>query len=141
MNELELKENKQVTEFVVKDLNADPSLPFEDDSFDIVTNVVSIDYLTKPLEICKEVARVLKPGGAAMFALSNRCFPTKAVNVWLNTNDLEHVYVVGCYMHYAEGFKPPTAVEVSPNQATTPWSGGSSQNIAYLAVVKASVDK
>jgi len=141
MNELELKENKQVTEFVVKDLNADPSLPFEDDSFDIVTNVVSIDYLTKPLEICKEVARVLKPGGAAMFALSNRCFPTKAVNVWLNTNDLEHVYVVGSYMHYAGGFKPPTAVEVSPNQATTPWSGGSSQNIAYLAVVKASVDK
>ena len=30
MNEDELKENKQVTEFVVKDLNNDPTLPFED---------------------------------------------------------------------------------------------------------------
>ena len=29
------------------------------------------------------------------FALSNRCFPTKAVNVWLKTNDLEHVFLVG----------------------------------------------
>ena len=141
MNEVELAENKQVTEYVVKDLNADPTLPFEDNSFDIVTNVVSIDYLTEPLAICKEVARVLKPGGAAMFALSNRCFPTKAVNIWLNTDDLEHVYVVGSYFHFAEGFKPPSAVEVSPNQATTPWSGGQSQNIAYLAVVKAVVDK
>jgi SAM-dependent methyltransferase len=141
MNEVELRENRQVDEYVVKDLNTDPSLPFEDASFDIVTNVVSIDYLTQPLAICKEVARVLKPGGAAIFALSNRCFPTKAVNIWLKTNDLEHVYVVGSYFHYAGGFKPPSAVEVSPNQATTPWAGGSSQNNAYLAVVKATVDK
>ena len=74
MNEVELSQNKQVDECVVKDLNADPKLPFEDNSFDIVTNVVSIDYLTQPMEICKEVARVLKPGGAAMFALSNRWY-------------------------------------------------------------------
>ena len=141
MNEQELSQNKQVDDYVVKDLNDDPTLPFEDNSFDIVTNVVSIDYLTQPLPICKEVARVLKPGGAAIFALSNRCFPTKAVNIWLKTNDLEHVYVVGSYFHYAGGFKPPSAVEVSPNQATTPWDGGSSQNNAYLAVVKAIVDK
>merc|ERR1712106_1137820 len=109
--------NKEVTEFVVKDLNEDPTLPFEDSSFDIVTNVVSIDYLTQPLQVCKEVARVLKP------------------------NDLEHVFIVGSYFHYASGFRPPSAVEVSPDQATTPWNGGSSQNNAYLAVVKATVDK
>jgi len=141
MNEEELARNGQVTEYVVKDLNVDPRLPFEDNSFDVVTNVVSIDYLTQPLEICKEVGRVLRPGGAAMFALSNRCFPTKAVNIWLRTNDLEHVHIVGSYFHYAGGFKPSSAVEVSPNQDSTPWQGGTSQNIAYLAVVKATVDK
>lgn len=141
MNEEELARNEQVDEYVVKDLNAEPVLPFEDNSFDIVTNVVSIDYLTQPLAICKEVARVLKPGGQAMFALSNRCFPSKAVDIWLRTNDLEHVFVVGSYYHYSGAFQKPFAVEVSPNQATTPWSGGRSQNIAYLAVVKATVDK
>ena len=31
----------------MKDLNDDPTLPFEDSSFDVVTNAVSIDYLTK----------------------------------------------------------------------------------------------
>ena len=75
------------------------------------------------------------------FESRRHSFPTKAVNIWLKTNDLEHVYVVGSYFHYAGGFKPPSAVEVSPNQATTPWAGGSSQNNAYLAVVKATVDK
>jgi SAM-dependent methyltransferase len=141
MNEEELKNNTQVDSYVVKDLNEDPTLPFEDNSFDVVTNVVSIDYLTKPLAICKEIRRVLKPGGQAVMALSNRCFPSKAVDIWLRTNDLEHVFVVGSYFHYAGGFKAPSAVEVSPNQAQTPWAGGRSQNVAYLAVVRTEVDK
>lgn len=138
MNKEELERNEQVNEFVVKDLNKDPTLPFEDNSFDIVTNAVSIDYLTNPLEICKEVARVLKPGGCAMFALSNRCFPTKAISLWLKTNDLEHVYAVGSYFYYAGMFLPPSATEVGPNPV---WVLGQSQNIAYLSVVRATVDK
>lgn len=96
MNEEELKENTQVDDFVVQDLNVNPTLPFPDNSFDIVTNAVSIDYLTRPLEICKEVARVLKPGGTAMFALSNRCFPTKAIGLWLQTNGEYKLYAHIC---------------------------------------------
>ena len=34
--------------------------------YDEVTNAVSVDYLTKPLEMMKEVNRVLKPGGLAV---------------------------------------------------------------------------
>eukprot|EP00548_Thalassiothrix_antarctica_P005011 CAMPEP_0194133866 /NCGR_PEP_ID=MMETSP0152-20130528/3883_1 /TAXON_ID=1049557 /ORGANISM="Thalassiothrix antarctica, Strain L6-D1" /LENGTH=279 /DNA_ID=CAMNT_0038829261 /DNA_START=78 /DNA_END=917 /DNA_ORIENTATION=- len=138
MNEEELKDNSQVDEYFVQDLNENPILPFEDNSFDVVTNAVSIDYLNRPLEICKEVARVLKPGGTAMFALSNRCFPSKAIGLWLQTNDLEHVFIVGSYFHYTGMFKPPTAVEVGPNPI---WVGGQSQNVAYLSVVRATVDK
>jgi len=138
MNQEELAQNTQVDEFVVKDLNKDPTLPFDDNSFDIVTNAVSIDYLTNPLDICTEVARVLKPGGCAMFALSNRCFPTKAIQLWLKTNDLEHVYAVGSYFHYTKMFQPPSATEVGPNPV---WVLGQSQNIAYLSVVRATVDK
>ena len=52
-------------------------------------------------------------------ALSNRCFPTKAVDIWLRTNDLEHVFVVGSYFHYA-GAQASSAVEVSPNQDHDP---------------------
>jgi SAM-dependent methyltransferase len=52
-------------------------LPYEDNSFDVITNAVSVDYLTKPLEVFREMHRVLKPGGQAIMSFSNRCFPTK----------------------------------------------------------------
>ncbi len=56
---------------------ADPKLPYEDNSFDVITNAVSVDYLAKPMEVFKEMHRVLKPGGQAIMSFSNRCFPTK----------------------------------------------------------------
>jgi hypothetical protein len=34
----------------VRDLNTQPQLPYEDNSFDVITNAVSVDYLNKPLE-------------------------------------------------------------------------------------------
>ena len=40
------------------DLNAKPKLPFADGSFDVVTCVVSFDYLNKPKEVLAEVACV-----------------------------------------------------------------------------------
>jgi hypothetical protein len=59
MNEAELKENPQLTEFQVQNLNADPTLPYEDESFDFVCNVVSVDYLNQPIPIFKEMHRCM----------------------------------------------------------------------------------
>ena len=81
MNEYELSQNPALTDFVVKDLNSDPVFPFEDSSFDKVTCVVSVDYLNKPLQVFKEIGRVLRPGGECLISMSNRCFPTKAFQV------------------------------------------------------------
>ncbi|KAK6944839.1 Methyltransferase type 11 [Dillenia turbinata] len=115
MNEEELKRNPVLTEYVVQDLNVNPKLPFADNSFDIITNVVSVDYLTKPLDVFKEMCRVLKPGGLAITSFSNRCFFTKAISIWTSTGDADHVLIVGSYFHYAGGFEPPQAVDISPN--------------------------
>jgi ubiquinone/menaquinone biosynthesis C-methylase UbiE len=57
MNEEELKANKQASEYVVHDLNLEPDLPFPDNSFDVITNAVSVDYLNKPLEVGAECLR------------------------------------------------------------------------------------
>ena len=77
MNEEELARNPVLTEFAVQDLNSSPKLPYADNSFDVITNAVSVDYLNKPIEVFKEMHRVLKPGGRAVMSFSNRCFPTK----------------------------------------------------------------
>lgn len=119
MNEEELAANKQATEHLVKDLNADPTLPYGNDEFDFVTNVVSVDYLTKPQEIFREMHRVLKPGGVAIMSFSNRCFPSKAIAMWLRSmNDGPgHCKIVGTYFHFNPegGFSNISSADISPN--------------------------
>ena len=103
MNQFELDENKQLTSNVVQDLNVSPKLAsLEDESFDFVTMTVSIDYLIKPLEVVQEIQRVLKPNGSALISFGNRCFPTKAVAMWLQADDIERITIVASYFHYAQ---------------------------------------
>ena len=118
MNKAELEQNKQLTEYVVQDLNDNPVLPFADNSFDYVTCVVSVDYLIRPLEVFSEIRRVLKKEGKAIISQSNRCFPTKAINIWLNTNDYEHIFIIGCYFHFVGGFEKPESIDLSPSKAS-----------------------
>ncbi|XP_020521657.1 uncharacterized protein LOC18432221 isoform X2 [Amborella trichopoda] len=115
MNEEELQRNPVLTDYVVQDLNVNPKLPFGDNSFDAITNAVSVDYLNKPIDVFKEMQRVLKPGGLAIMSFSNRCFWTKAISIWTSTGDVDHVWIVGAYFHYAGGFDPPEALDISPN--------------------------
>jgi hypothetical protein len=107
MSEAEMKENKRLSRFVVQDLNKTPELPFEDASFDFVVNAVSIDYLVRPLEVCTEIKRVLRPGGTAVMSFSNRCFPSKVVKVWLSVDESTRLAIVGTYLNCA-GFDPDT---------------------------------
>lgn len=119
MNEAELERNARLTERVARDLNTDPALPYDDASFDVVTNAVSVDYLTRPLEVFREVHRVLKPGGKALFSFSNRCFPTKAVSMWLKTDDSGHIWIVGAYYKYSAAWSVK-AVDISPGGGGDP---------------------
>lgn len=47
----ELEANPVLTDFAVQDLNVNTKLPYEDNTFDFITNTVSVDYLIKPLEV------------------------------------------------------------------------------------------
>jgi SAM-dependent methyltransferase len=103
----ELRANRSAEVVVVHDLNADPQLPFREASFDAAVCCVSVDYLTRPLEVFAEVARVLRPGGPFVCTFSNRCFPTKAIRGWLYANDEERCDIVRRYFRFAPGFDEP----------------------------------
>jgi len=120
MNAAELAANSMATERVVRDLNTDPRLPFEDSSFDAVLCCVSVDYLIRPLEVLAEAARVLKPDAPVVLTFSNRCFPTKAVHGWLNTDDAGRCAIVSEYVRRAGGFSDP---EVSLRTPTGRYRG------------------
>jgi len=94
MNAEELAANAAATERLMHDLNADPRVPLPDADVDAAVCCVSIDYLTRPIEVLTDVGRVLRPGGTLAITYSNRCFPTKAVRGWLATDDEQHGLVV-----------------------------------------------
>ena len=114
MNPLELLANSKKTEWTVRNLNLNPTLPYGDDEFDVVTNALSVDYLTKPLDVFREIHRVLKPGGLAAMAFTNRCFPTKVVPIWTRPfTDEAHAQIVANYFHFAGGFTDISVADVS----------------------------
>ena len=117
MNAAEMADNPQLSEYLLKDINVDPGLPFEDESFDAVVITVSVQYLTRPVDVFSEVSRILRPGGVFIVTFSNRCFPTKAVRVWRSTNDEDHVELVGQYMLHAGGFNGVRGGLANPDMA------------------------
>jgi len=119
MNEGELAANKQLTDFVVQNLNENPNMSqFEDNSFDVICNVVSVDYLTKPLEIFQEMHRILRPGGVSLMSFSNRCFPTKAIAMWLQADDIGRLTIVGSYYNYSAKWQSIEALDLKEKQPT-----------------------
>ena len=109
MNGDELDANSAASERVVHDLNDEPTLPFGDDQFDAAVCCVSVDYLVRPIEVFREVCRVLRPGGPFVCTFSNRLFPTKAIRGWLATDDQEHCAIVATYFREAGGWSDPVA--------------------------------
>jgi len=107
LNETESKQNNLLSGYILHDLNQNPLLPFPDETFDFVLNTVSVDYLTKPIEVFKEVGRILKPGGLFLVIFSNRFFPPKVVKIWRESNEEERLLLVEDYFNLAGGFHKP----------------------------------
>lgn len=101
MNQVELDANPRLTERLVHNLNQRPQLPFGDGEFDGAAICVSIQYLTHPSAVLREVGRVLVAGGPLVITFSNRCFPTKAVFVWQMLDDDGHASLVEGYLKAA----------------------------------------
>ena len=104
LNEVELRENGQLTEYAVHDVNTEPRMPYGDAEFDGAVVTVSVQYMTRPVEIFRDVARVLKPGAPFIVTYSNRMFPTKAVRIWRALDDRERATLIATYFKHAGGY-------------------------------------
>jgi SAM-dependent methyltransferase len=116
LNTEEMADNPQLATHVVHDVNREPRLPFGDAAFDGAMCAVSIQYVIHPVRLVREVRRVLRPGAPFVVSFSNRCFPTKAVAVWLDTTDQQHVRLVRSYFEAAGGFTDMTVDDRSPRR-------------------------
>ena len=119
MNGVELDANPRLDERVVQNLNRAPVLPFESDSFDGAGICVSIQYLTQPVTVLREVGRVLRAGAPLVITFSNRCFPSKAVAVWQALDDEGHARLVERYLRDAGTWRDVEVADRSPQR----WRG------------------
>ena len=119
MNQAELDANPRLHERIVQNLNRDPRLPFADAEFDGAGICVSVQYLTQPVEVFREVGRVLRPGAPVVVTFSNRCFPTKAVAIWQALDDRGHGQLVRRYFEEAGNWTDISVLDRSPRR----WRG------------------
>jgi ubiquinone/menaquinone biosynthesis C-methylase UbiE len=101
MNAQELAANPRLSRWFVQNFNRDPTLPLADASIDAAMICVSVQYLVRPIDLLREAARVLRPGGPLVISFSNRCFWEKAVAIWRALDDDGHARLVGQYLRHA----------------------------------------
>ena len=99
-----LRANPCLCEHHLHDLNAEPNLPFADARFAAAMCNLSAQYLTRPAEVFREVARSLRPGAPFFVAFSNRMFPSKAVLAWRASDDAAHIRLVASYFEATGAF-------------------------------------
>ena len=121
MNAAELAANPRLTDRVVHDLNADPILPYAAGAFDFVFIAVSIQYLVRPIEVFKEIARVLRAGGQVIVSTSHRCFPTKAIRAFHETGPQDRIQLITEYIRRADGFRGAEFLDRSPGGVDPLW--------------------
>ena len=117
MNAVEMAENPDLDQYVVQDINRNPELPFDDDTFDAVVITVSVQYLTQPIKTFRQVNRILKPGGVFIVTFSNRMFATKAVRIWRYSTDRGHLDLVTTYLEGAGNFENIRSGLVNPEDS------------------------
>lgn len=125
MNASELSKNPVLRDWSTQDLNQDPELRLPggggggeekpEKLIDASTCVVSIDYLTQPVQVLASVRRQTSPGGRVHLIISNRCFPTKVVGRWLQVAEDRRLDMVGDYLWWSgwRNIEIETLVEAS----------------------------
>ncbi len=119
MNAEELAANPRLTRAFVQDLNRDPALPLPDASLDAAMICVGVQYLEQPVEALADVRRALKSDAPLVVSFSNRCFPTKAMRIWLALSDADHARLVQMYLE-AAGFREIEARRLKDGRYSDP---------------------
>lgn len=121
MNADELAANDRLDVRIVQDLNRNSRLPFDAGVFDAVMIAVSVQYLIHPVDVFRDIARTLRPGGRLIVAMSHRCFPTKAVRAFHQLSAQDRIRLIGTYVELAGGYDAAEFVDRSPDGEDPLW--------------------
>lgn len=107
LNEDELRSNPALTSYVIHDLNKRSDLPFDDESFDAVTCSGGIDLLIRPLEVVRNVARVLRKGAPFIVSFTERAIRPKSIRAWRDQDIDGRRTLASAYFSFSNAFLRP----------------------------------
>jgi SAM-dependent methyltransferase len=110
----ELAENPFLDEWRVQDLNRNPHLAFTTAEFDGAAICVSIQHLTRPCDVIREVGRVLKPGAPLVVTFSNCCLATRAIACWHLLDDAGQLCLIAHYFAEAGNWTDIRCLDRTP---------------------------
>lgn len=140
LNAEELARNPRLDHSFVQNLNQNPKLPLDDQSFDAVLNTVSVQYVEYPEAIFTEIHRILKPGGMAIISFSNRMFYQKAIAAWRDGSEHDRVELVKRYFKSVPGFSEPEVIERQAQIPTILQMFGMPGGDPFYAVIATRID-
>lgn len=109
-----LAENPFLDEWREQDLNRDPRLPFAAGEFDGAAICASVQYLARPLDVLREVGRVVKPGAPLVVTFSKCCAATRAIGCWRLFDDAGHLCLVARYFAEAGNWSDIRCLDLTP---------------------------
>jgi len=102
-------------------------LPFDDGSFDAVLVTLEVGKLRHPLELFREVARVLRPRGLVAVSFGPASFDAASTRLWALADDREHLMLAESFIELARAdFSPPTLLTLFAGDHGLDWQEGRS---------------
>mmetsp|Transcript_35728 Transcript_35728/g.47139 ORF Transcript_35728/g.47139 Transcript_35728/m.47139 type:complete len:552 (-) Transcript_35728:282-1937(-) len=117
-----MEKNPRLTESKVQNLNEDTTLQFEDASFDVVMITNSVEFFTKPLDLYREIYRVLKVEGRVIMAFTGTGeysdLDDKKIKLFRTMNSAQQMWICGSYCKFSAdiGFTELKGYELTPDQ-------------------------
>ncbi len=115
-----LAENPFLDEWRLQDLNRNPALPFAGGEFDGATICGAVQYLARPAEVFREIARVLRPGAPLIVAFSNRCLATRPIACWCLHDETGQLCLVAQHFAAAGNWADIRCLDRTPPQGGVP---------------------
>lgn len=103
-NEEEEKDTLREVSVIHFDLNKNQRLPFQDDFFDAVIIDSTVGNLRQPIEIFRDVSRILKPEGIFIVIFIHPHFSKNMTRMWAMGDDFDHITLIDSFFEYSNAF-------------------------------------
>ena len=107
------------------ELDEQPLLPFEDEAFDAALVTLDVGALRRPLEVFREVGRVLRTGGLVIVGFGPARPDPAHTRLWNEADDRERLMLAEAFLEFAgAGFTAPTSITLFQGEEGLEWREG-----------------